>query len=200
MLDWILTVVNSLGYVGIAFLMFLENLFPPIPSELIMPMAGFAVERGSISFPYVVLAGVVGSVVGALPWYYAGKMLGKTRLKQLADKHGKWVALSGDDIENAQNWFQKHGQTAVLFCRIVPGVRTYISVPAGISEMSLVPFLIYSTIGTTLWTLLLTYAGYVLGQNYDLVKQYVGPISTVVMVAIAIGCIVWIIKRKRQRP
>src|SRR5919199_2128955 len=180
MKEWILSTMASLGYGGIGLLMFAENLFPPIPSELIMPLAGFTVSQGKMNFVLAVLAGVVGTILGALPWYYAGKLVGERRLKRLADKYGKWITVSGQDIDKAQQWFNHYGNNAVLFCRLVPGVRTLISLPAGISNMPLVPFLIYSTIGTTLWVTLLTFLGYVLGNNYELVDEYLGPVSKIV--------------------
>lgn len=199
MLKWITSIINSLGYLGIALLMFLENIFPPIPSEVIMPLAGFTATQGKLKFAYMVVAGTVGSLVGALLWYYAGKHLGEDRLKALADKYGKWLTLSSKDIEKSKKWFDKHGGFAVFFGRLVPGVRTLISVPAGISSMHLVPFLIYSTLGTALWVGLLTYAGYVLGQNYKLVEKFLGPASTIVIVALIIAFGVWIVRRKKTK-
>ena len=105
MVEWITNTMNSLGYVGIGLLMFLENLFPPIPSELIMPLAGFTVAQGKMEFAPVVMAGVVGTVVGALPWYYAGKLLGEKRLKSLANRYGKWLGISAKDIDKSKTWF-----------------------------------------------------------------------------------------------
>lgn len=199
MLDWITSTINSLGYLGIALLMFVENIFPPVPSEIIMPLAGFTVTQGKLSVVYVILAGMVGSVLGALPWYYAGKQLGENRLKKFADKYGKWLTLSGKDIDKSKQWFDKHGGIAVFFCRLVPGVRTLISVPAGIDKMHLVPFLLYSTFGTALWVGLLTYAGLLLGQNYKLVEKFLGPASGVVFVALVVAFIIWIMRRKKKQ-
>jgi membrane protein DedA with SNARE-associated domain len=138
-------------------------------------------------------------MLGALPWYYAGKLLGEERLKSLADKYGKWIAISSRDIDKADNWFDRHGAKAVLFCRLVPGVRTLISLPAGLSEMSLVPFLIYSTIGSALWIFALTYAGYLLGDNYDRVDEYLGPVSKIVLVILLIWFALWVGKRMMRR-
>jgi membrane protein DedA with SNARE-associated domain len=191
--------MTSMGYVGIALLMFAENLFPPIPSELIMPLAGFTVAQGKMNFVLAVVAGVVGTMLGALPWYYAGKLLGEERLKSLADKYGKWITISSRDIDKADNWFDRHGSKAVFFCRLVPGVRTLISLPAGLSEMHLVPFLIYSTIGSALWIVALTYAGYLLGDNYDRVDEYLGPVSKIVLVTLIIGFALWVGRRMMRR-
>ena len=199
MVEWITSTMTSMGYVGIALLMFAENLFPPIPSELIMPLAGFTVAQGKMNLVLAVVAGLVGTMLGALPWYYAGKLLGEERLKSLADKYGKWITLSSRDIDKADNWFDRHGAKAVLFCRLVPGVRTLISLPAGLSEMSLVPFLIYSTIGSALWIFALTYAGYLLGDNYDRVDEYLGPVSKIVLVILLIWFALWVGKRMMRR-
>ena len=199
MLEWITSTINSLGYLGIALLMFLENIFPPVPSEIIMPLAGFTVTQGKLNVVYVIVAGMVGSLLGALPWYYAGKQLGEDRLKNLADKYGKWLTLSGKDIDKSKQWFDKHGGIAVSFCRLVPGVRTLISVPAGIDNMHLVPFLLYSTLGTALWVGLLTYAGLLLGQNYKLVEKFLGPASGVVLVAMIIAFGIWVARRKKKQ-
>src|SRR5687767_4658381 len=132
MLEWITEFMNSMGYFAIVFLMFLENVFPPIPSEVIMPMAGFTATQGKLSFIGVVIAGTLGSVLGALPLYFVGKTIGEDRLKSWAHSHGKWLTVSRDDIDKAKEWFEKHGAIAVLIGRLVPGVRSLISLPAGI--------------------------------------------------------------------
>lgn len=199
MVAWITNTMTSMGYVGIALLMFAENLFPPIPSELIMPLAGFTVAQGKMNFVLAVVAGLAGTMLGALPWYYAGKLLGEERLKALADKYGKWITITSRDIDKADNWFDRHGSKAVFLGRLVPGIRTIISLPAGLSEMHLVPFLIYSTIGSALWIFGLTYAGYLLGDNYDLVDEYLGPVSKIVLAIIVIWFAIWIGRRIMRR-
>ena len=199
--EWINTIMNSLGYWGIGILMFLENLFPPIPSELIMPLAGYSATLPGTtisSIPLSIAAGVIGTVIGALPWYYVGKLVGEENIKRLADKYGKWITVSGADIDKANNWFNKHGEKAVFFGRLVPGVRTLISLPAGLNEMALVPFLIYSTIGTTLWVSFLTIAGYKLGANYELVDEYLGPVSKIVFVLLIVAFGIWIVMKKQK--
>lgn len=198
MQETIINIITSLGYRGIGLLMFAENLFPPIPSELIMPLAGFTVAQGKMNFALAVLAGVMGTIFGALPWYYVCKIVGEQRIKRLADKYGKWITVSSKDIDKAKGWFERYGNNAVLFGRIVPGVRTLISLPAGINEMPLMPFLIYSTIGTTLWVLFLTGAGYLLGNNYKLVDVYLAPVSKGVLVLILVAFAVWIFRKKQQ--
>lgn len=195
--EWIVKIMTSMDYWGIGLLMFLENLFPPIPSELIMPLAGFTVAKGDMKFEWAVFAGVVGTVLGALPWYYAGKFIGEPRLRHLADRYGKWLAITGQDIDKANAWFTRHGVKAVLLCRLVPGVRTLISLPAGLNEMPLLPFLIFSTIGTTLWVGFLTFLGLKLGENYALVDEWLAPVSKIILVAIVAGFVYWIWKRRK---
>ena len=189
MQEWITNTMNSLGYLGIGLLMFLENLFPPIPSELIMPLAGYTATFPNTQIQVIpaIVAGVIGTILGAIPWYYAGLLLGQQRLQLLASRYGKWIGISGDDIEKSTNWFQKHGSKAVLFGRLVPGIRTLISIPAGISKMPVVPFFIYSTIGTIAWVTLLTYAGYFLGKNYKLVEDYIDVITKVVVFGVLLA-------------
>ena len=199
MVEWITNTMSSLGYLGIGLLMFLENLFPPIPSELIMPLAGFTVSRGEMQFFPAVLAGVVGTILGAFPWYYAGKFFGEERLRDLADKYGKWITVTGKDIDKANNWFTRYVGMAVFLCRLVPGVRTLISLPAGLNHMPLTPFIIYSTIGTTLWVTFLTGAGYLLGDHYDLVEEYISPISKIALLSLVIGFGLWVLRKNMRK-
>lgn len=199
MTEWITNTMTSLGYWGIGLLMFLENLFPPIPSELIMPLAGFTIAQGKLNFFLAVLAGVVGTMLGALPWYYAGKLIGEPRLRRLADRYGKWLTLSGKDIDKANRWFNRHGAKTVLFCRLIPGIRTLISLPAGINRMPIALFLLYSTVGTTLWVFLLTALGYFLGNNYSLVEVYLAPVAKLVLLGFIVAFVLWAVQRKRRR-
>lgn len=199
MLNWITNIISSLSYWGIALLMLLENIFPPIPSEVIMPLAGFTAQQGQLNLLFVILAGTVGSILGALPWYYIGKQVGERRLRQWVDRHGKWLTLSGEDIDKSQQWFNKYGGAAVFFGRLIPGIRTLISIPDGFEEMPLFTFLLYSTVGTLLWVGLLSYAGFVLGQNYQLVKKFLTPISIVVAVVLALVLGVWIVRRHQKK-
>ncbi|HEY9616652.1 MAG TPA: DedA family protein [Microcoleaceae cyanobacterium] len=202
MSDWlaqqVTSIMSSMGYLGIGLLMFLENLFPPIPSELIMPLAGFTVAQGKMEFLPAVAAGVIGTVLGAYPWYFIGKLVSEPRLRAWADRYGKWLTVSGRDIDRANNWFTRHGGMAVFLCRLVPAVRTLISLPAGINAMPLLPFTLYSTIGTTLWVGLLTFLGYKLGENYELVDEWLGPVSKVVVLGLMLGFGVWIFKRRQS--
>jgi len=196
MQDWIRSLMN---YPGIAFLMFLENVFPPIPSELIMPLAGFETGQGKLSLFGVIAAGAVGSLIGQLPLYYLGSYFGRDKLKKWADDHGEWLALSGEDIEKADDWFKKHGSKAVILGRLVPGVRSLISVPAGMAHMNLGRFLLYSAIGTTAWAGLLAWLGSLLGNNYEQVSKYIGPATYVVLGGMLLYFVYSVIKRKREK-
>ena len=191
MFDFITEFMQNSGYFGVFALMALENIFPPIPSELIMPFAGFVAARGDLSVVGVLIAGTAGSVAGALPWYYAGKVYGKERLEKLADKHARWLTVTHGDIEHAMEAFEKHGRKVVLLGRLIPAIRTLISVPAGLAKMPLAQFLLFSTVGSLLWTGILTGAGYLLESQYERVADYVDPVSK----AVLIGLVGWYLYR-----
>ena len=199
MLEWIQNTMTSLGYSGVALLMFVENVFPPIPSELIMPLAGFTAGRGDLSFVGVVLAGALGSLLGQLPLYYLGRWVGEDQLVAWAERYGKWLTVSGKDIRRADDWFDKHGHKTVFFARLVPGVRSLISIPAGLSEMHLPTFLLYSALGTGLWAFILAALGAILGENYDAVETYLGPVSFIVVGGLLLWAIVWVVRRRRTQ-
>ncbi len=186
MFDWIVGLVEQTGYVGIALLMLAENLFPPIPSELIMPLAGFSAARGRLDLALVVLSGTVGSLLGALAWYYVGRWVGPHRLRRLSARHGRWLTLSPADVDRAREAFARWGAPAVFAGRLVPAVRTLISVPAGIAGMKLGRFLAWTTLGTALWTGFLAGMGYVLEDRYQAVAGWVNPVSNIVIGALAI--------------
>ncbi len=187
MFNWITDFVTQAGYLGIVLLMFAENIFPPIPSELIMPLAGFSAARGDLNLVGVLLAGTIGSLLGAMPWYYAGYFFRKRRLKRLADRHGRWITMTSDDVDTASEWFERYGASAVFFGRLIPTVRTLISVPAGIARMNLLVFLAWSTLGTVIWTAFLTFAGYILESQYDRVATWLDPVTKVVIGLLILG-------------
>lgn len=199
MAEWIehavFVMMDTLGYVGIALLMLLECVFPPIPSELIVPLAGFATVRGDYSFFWVCFAATVGSVLGALVLYYLGKLVGGERLMGWADKYGKWLGVSSKDITRAIGWFDKHGMLVVFFCRFIPGIRSLISIPAGMAGMPMLPFLTLTTLGSALWVIALAYGGVLLGENYAVVGQYIDPVSKAVLAAVLLGSVGWVAYR-----
>jgi membrane protein DedA with SNARE-associated domain len=197
MSDWIKSIIEGFSYPGILFLMLLENVFPPIPSELIMPLAGFISTQGQLSFVGLVIAGTLGSVIGAIVLYYAGRWIGGERLRKWSDRHGRWIGLSPKDLDKSDDWFKRHGAKTVLLGRVVPGVRSLISIPAGVSSMAFPVFLLYTTLGSAIWTILLAYAGRLLGRNYEQVEHVIGPISTAVVVGIILTLV---IRGFRNRP
>ena len=182
MFDWITGLIDAIGTPGIALLMFLENVFPPIPSELIMPLAGYSAANGTLMLWAVLLAGTIGSLAGAFLWYWIGRRIGEERLKRLAARHGRWLTLSPDDIDRASAWFDRHGGAAVLIGRLIPTVRTFVSVPAGVARMPLWQFTLYTTLGTVVWTAFLALLGYVLQANYTAVADWLNPISTGIVI------------------
>ncbi len=164
-------------------LMVAENVFPPLPSEVIIPLAGFAAAKGDLNIIGVVIATTLGSLVGALPWYFLGRMFGMARLKKLSFKFGRVLTLTADDIDAAQAWFQKHGHLAVFFGRLVPTVRTLISVPAGIARMPFRRFMVYSLFGTLIWNSFLLFFGYVLESQYETMSKYIDFFSNFIIIA-----------------
>ncbi|WFF38907.1 DedA family protein [Moraxella nasibovis] len=184
--QWVLAIMDKLGLLGVGLMMFLENVFPPIPSELIMPAAGFAAAMGQMNIIAVIIAGTLGSVLGALPLYYFGTVLDEKRLYSLAEKYGKYVLVKPSDITNAQAWFHKYGKSVVFFGRMIPAIRSLISIPAGMARMPMLPFLTLTAIGSAIWTTLLAYAGYVLGANYEMVESFISPISKIVVVVVLV--------------
>jgi membrane protein DedA with SNARE-associated domain len=199
MATWVINTISATAYWGIVFLMVIENVFPPIPSEVIMPLAGFMVTQGRLTLFGVILAGTLGSVLGAVPLYYLGRKIGDERLKEFADQHGRWLTFSREDLDRAQQWFDRHGGMAVLLCRLVPGIRSLISIPAGIERMPLAPFLLFTTIGTGLWTAILTSAGYWLGANFRQVEGYLDPASYGVLAVIVVLYVWRVVTHKGQR-
>lgn len=199
MTDWITRLIEQMGYFGIALLMFLENLFPPLPSEVIMPMAGFTASNGELSIVGVVLAGAIGTLSGALFWYGVARKLGDERLKRWADRHGRWLTLAPDEIERLEKWFEAHSRWAVPLGHLVPGVRTLVSIPAGIFGMSLSRFVLLTVLGAGVWTSALGLAGYALGSRFEEVDRYLGPASTAIMSAILLWYIYRVVTFRRGR-
>ena len=183
------------GYAAIFAAMFLENLFPPIPSELIMPLGGFYVRGGQLALVPVVLAGLLGTVLGALPWYAIGRLVNEQRLERWLERHGRWIGISPQELQRSHTWFNRHGTALVFWGRLIPGIRTLISVPAGIEMMPFVPFLIWTTAGSLIWTLLLTLAGFGLGEAYTNVEVWLDPVAKVIKVLLVLavlGFAIWV--------
>lgn len=184
MFDWVVSVIEAWGYPGVFLLMLAENLFPPIPSEVIMPLAGFLVGEGQMNLMLTILAGTAGSVLGTSFWYFVGRMFGAERLKRWAARWGRLLTMSPSDIDGAVGWFDRHGGAAVFFGRMLPAIRTLISVPAGIARMAFGKFLLLTIAGSLIWTVLLTVAGMVLQDRFELVSGVIDPVSKVIVLTV----------------
>jgi membrane protein DedA with SNARE-associated domain len=200
-------IITSIGYPGITFVMFAENVFPPIPSELVMPFAGFLVGRGEFDLIPVWIAGTLGAVLGAVVLYYLGVWAGDAIIRRFIVRYGRWLTLSEGDYDRALRFFARYGEWVVLFGRCIPLVRSLISLPAGAERMPMPRFLFYTTIGSAIWTGLLTYAGVVLGENWEdvlgLIEQY-QDVVMVVVIALGVAFVAWlgyrIITRRGSTP
>ncbi len=185
--SWIISLIDQSGYLGVGFLMFLETLFPPIPSEVIMPVAGLAAARGKMDIIAVIASGTGGAMLGNCFWYFAARVIGIERLKPLIEHWGRWLTLDWPEIERAQKLFGRQGWAIVFFGRMLPTLRSLISIPAGLLKMRLSIFMVWSTIGTTAWTVLLALSGFAAGKRFEDVETVVGPLSIAVIVVIAAG-------------
>ena len=174
------------GYLAILFAMFLENVIPPIPSELIMPLGGFYVSQGQLDFLPVVLAGLLGTVFGAMPWYGIGRLVNEERIEKWLEKNGRWIGINPKELARSRKWFNRYGVSLIFWGRLVPGIRTLISVPAGVELMPIPPFLIWTTAGSLIWTLFLTTTGFYLGDNYSIIEKWINPLSTIFKVVIVL--------------
>lgn len=198
MSDWVVRLIEQSGYLGVGFLMFLETLFPPIPSEVIMPVAGMAAAKGKMSYSLAVAAGTAGAMLGNIVWYLAARALGHDRLKPIIRRHGKWLTVNWADVERAHRWFDRHSIALVFIGRLVPTIRSIISIPAGLLDMRFRNFVIASTLGTALWTALLAGAGFKLQENFHEVGQIIGPISNVVLIGLVVIYVARLIQNKGE--
>lgn len=194
--DWIIRLVDSAGYWGVGILMFLETVFPPVPSEVIMTVAGVSAARGNMTFGGVVASGTVGAMLGNYLWFWLAIKFGSDRLHRFADRYGRWLTLSWQDIDRGQLLFKKHGSIIVLVARMLPTFRSLISIPAGVFGMSHRRFLVFSAIGTAGWSAALAGAGYLLGSQFEDVEKILGPLSTIVIGLIIVGYVWRLIRWK----
>ena len=200
MADWVIRLIEDSGYLGVFLLMFLETVFPPVPSEVIMPVAGVAAGKGQMSFAAVVACGTAGAMLGNITWYLAARALGIDRLHPLIDKYGHWLTITWPEVQRAEVWFRDHGTFFVFLGRMLPTVRSLVSVPAGLLKMRFKTFVIASTLGTAGWTALLAGAGYKLGENYHDIDAVIGPASNAILALLALGYLwrVWTHRRRRR--
>ena len=195
---WVQDIIERLGAVGVALLVILENVFPPIPSEIVLPFAGFVAQRGDGSVVVMIVAATVGAVIGALILYYVAALIGPVRLGVFIAKFGKWFGVKPADLTRAEQWFDRHAVAAVLLGRCVPLIRSVVSVPAGFRRMPLVPFIAYTALGSAVWNTALIGAGAVLGNQWENVEPYVAILQWLVLAAIAVF-LTWFVYGKIRR-
>lgn len=179
---WLTGIISALGYPGVALAMFIESFFAPIPSELIMPFAGFLAAQGEMNVVIIGLVGGIASYLGSLPFYFLGRVGKEERIKQFINKYGKWLFISESDVEKGYSFFKKHGNWTVFFGRLIPIIRTVISFPAGMAQMNYIKFSAYTLAGSLIWSYLLTIAGYLLGENWEVVGAFIDKYQLVVIV------------------
>jgi membrane protein DedA with SNARE-associated domain len=197
--EWVIDVVEALGYSGVAFLVALENLFPPIPSEVVLPLAGFVAATGGATFWGMVAAATFGAVVGAMILYAVAAAIGPVRLRALVVRYGKWLRIDESDLDRTETWFDRHANRAVLICRCIPLIRSLISIPAGFRRMALLPFLAFTTLGSFVWSLVLVGAGYLLGERWESAGAPVQLLQRVVVAGLVV-LIVWFVWVRIIRP
>jgi len=184
----------NVTYLVICFAMFLENIIPPIPSEIIMPLGGFFVYKGDLNIYILVIFGLIGTVLGALPWYYLGRFLNEKKLVNVIENKGKFLGISSKDFNKSKLWFDKYGVSLVFWGRLIPGIRTLISVPAGIELMPFKKFLVWTTLGSLIWVVLLSFSGYVFGENYKIIEIYVDNFKSFIKPLLIIISIFFILR------
>ncbi|MEO8286894.1 MAG: DedA family protein [Chloroflexota bacterium] len=197
LITWATEIISTIGYPGIALLIGLEAIFPPIPSEVILPLSGSLSANGTFNAFLVLLSSIVGSCLGATILYSIGRWGGEERIGNWLERYGKWILLSRDDIYSTRNWFGRHGTWAVLVARLLPGMRTFVSVPAGLVSMPYARFVLLTAIGSGIWNGLLIGAGYFLGKNWDQVEGWIAPFGPIVygiiilLIGIFVGRRLW---------
>ncbi|MFM7755280.1 MAG: DedA family protein [Actinomycetota bacterium] len=196
---WVQDVIERLGAVGVALLVILENVFPPIPSEIVLPFAGFVAQRGDGSVIVMIFAATIGAVVGALILYGIAALIGPERLSTFIARFGRWFGVKPSDLQRAEQWFDRHAVAAVLLGRCVPLIRSVVSVPAGFRRMRIAPFLLYTAIGSIVWNTALIGAGAILGDQWERVEPYVATLQWVVIGLIAVFVVRFAVSKLRRR-
>ncbi len=192
--EFVISIMNQYGYFGIFFLIFIENIFPPIPSEVVLLFGGFMTTYSKLGVPLMILFSTLGSVAGAIVLYYVGKILNKERLKKIVSgKIGKILRLKASDIEKADHWFDTKGNKTVFFCRFIPVVRSLISIPAGMSEMAMTKFLVYTTIGSAIWNTVLLVVGNRVGKNWKDILGIMDRYSHIVLILLILLFIAFLV-------
>ncbi|WP_408009858.1 DedA family protein [Pseudalkalibacillus sp. A8] len=199
MQNWITSFMEQYGYFGIFVMMALENIFPPIPSEVILPFGGFLTTYSTLSMPYVILSATAGSVSGALILYQLGLFLDVARLERIIHRWGNLLRIKKSDIRKADKWFDDYGYWTVLFCRMIPLIRSLISIPAGMSNMKFKLFLLFTTIGTLIWNILLVLIGSALGHSWEKILKFMDIYSSIIYIIIATGLLFFITSLIKKR-
>ena len=197
--EWATSVVEALGPIGVAALVTLENLFPPIPSEIVLPLAGFVAATGESNVVVMIAAATVGSMIGAYLLYGIAAAVGPSRLRILVTRYGKWFSLTVEDLDRSEGWFDRHANRAVLICRCIPLMRSLISIPAGLRRSPLLPFSIYTLIGSLVWNTALVMAGYLLGDNWKSAERPLELMQNAVLAVIGIA-VAWFVWRRILQP
>ena len=200
MTDWVFRLIDATGYVGVFLLMFLETVFPPIPSEVIMPVAGLRAANGPLGLPGVIASGTAGAMVGNFFWYLLARVIGMERFHPFIDRHGRWLTMDWGDVEKAERLFGRFGGAVVGVGRVLPTVRSVVSIPAGLLRMRLKTFLIWSTVGTVAWSSALAIAGYLLGRRFERIEEIIGPLSTAIIALIVLTYIWRQLTWRRRHP
>jgi len=196
---WTVEVVHSFGYAGVAVLIAATSVPLPVPSEVVLPLAGFLVGEGRFSFPLVLLTATAGSVVGSLIPYTLGRRLGEQRVRRFVGRFGRFALVSESDLEKAGGWFERHGEEGILLGRLVPGAGTLVSVPAGLKQMPVWRFAAYTAVGSATWNAAFIVLGWVLGRQWRLVQPYAHVLEYAVLVAVG-GVVLWLLWRRRRAP
>jgi len=189
---WVEQIISSMGYIGLYLVMFLENVFPPIPSEVVLPLAGSLTLTGRFSIFWITIIGMLGSLTGAFFFYGLGKWLGEPRVRMIIEKYGRFALLSTDDLDRSLEWFDKYDDWVIFFSRMVPIVRSLISIPAGIASMKIGKFSFYTVLGTALWSFILALGGRLLGEQWPLIAEWINTYQNIVLV-VAVGIVLFFI-------
>lgn len=200
--NWITQFMEQYGYLGVFLMIALENVFPPIPSEIILPFGGFMTTYTSMTVTGVVIASTAGSVVGAMILYGIGLLLDVERLEKIIDRFGHILRVTKEDIHKADAWFDKYGIWTVFFCRMVPLIRSLISIPAGMSNMKFWLFIAFTTVGTLIWNIILVSVGAALGDNWDRITEFMDVYSNIAYTIIGLGIIIFLVyffNKKRKK-
>lgn len=192
---WVENIISTMGYPGLYFVMFVENVFPPIPSEVVLPLAGSLSLEGEFTITLITIVGMLGSLTGAFLFYGIGKWVGEERVRNFIGKYGKFALISTDDFDTSLEWFDKFDDWVIFFSRMVPIVRSLISIPAGVASMNLIKFSIYTILGTALWSFILSFAGRLLGEQWPVITEFMNTYQDIVLVVGIVVVVAFIVSR-----